>query len=189
MIPPLVSVQWLHDHLDNPGVVILNATQPHNQAGLSAGPDAAGIPGTRLVDLENDFSDPGNPLPHMLPAPAAFTQPCRRLGLHPNHHLVVYDNLGIYWSPRVWWMFTAMGHENISVLDGGLPAWTAAGYATEPARRDPFPAGTFTARSVPAAVSDARFVQDNLSTRRAVLIDARPEGRFNGQVPEPRQGL
>ncbi|KAI8610085.1 Rhodanese-like domain-containing protein [Chytriomyces sp. MP71] len=49
------------------------------------------------------------------------------LGILRTDHVVVYDTIGTHTSPRAWWILKAMGHQNVSVMDGGLPAWNQEG--------------------------------------------------------------
>jgi thiosulfate/3-mercaptopyruvate sulfurtransferase len=65
---------------------------------------------------------------------------------------VVYDRIGTYASPRAWWMFKAMGHGQIAVLDGGLPAWIEGGPALPAGRRAASRAGGLRRAAVPGAV-------------------------------------
>ena len=183
--PPLVDVAWLRDHLDAPGVVVLEAV-------VGTLPVASvRVPGARRADLDGELSDPGSPLPHMHPGAAALGEACRRLGVGADDHVVVYDSDGVYASARVRWLLTTAGHRHVSVLDGGLPAWLAAGLPTEPSDAPPADVrpGDFVAREAPAEVVDADEVQHLLDTGGAVLVDARSAGRFAGREPEPRPGL
>lgn len=66
-------------------------------------------------------------LPHMLPTPEIFADACSRLGISPDQHVVVYDSKGVFSAPRAAFTFKAFGHENVSVLDGGLPGWKKEG--------------------------------------------------------------
>src|SRR3546814_962646 len=80
------------------------------------------IPGAVFFDIDA-IKDPGSELPHMLPPPHIFSAKVRRLGLGDGLRLVIYDQRGIFSAPRVWWTFRAFGHEEVAVLDGGLPKW------------------------------------------------------------------
>lgn len=189
MIKPIVSAKWVNENSTNPDLIILDASQRNNKAGLKTEFDNIQIKGARFFDLENTFSHKDSSLPNMLPGPKTFESECRKLGLNKSSKIVVYDNLGIYSSPRVWWMFKAMGYENISVLDGGLPAWKKEGYATEHSQNRTFESGNFEANYNPEKVKDSQFVRDNIAKKVAVVVDARSANRFNGVAPEPRQGL
>lgn len=149
---------------------------------------AAHIPGARFFDIDK-ITDPPSGLPHMLPNADIFAAEMSRLGIGSDDHLVVYDQRGIFSAPRLWWMLRAFGHDDVQVLDGGLPAWIAAGGATESG--EPAPAGPahFTARFRPKMVRSLENMQNNLKTRQALVLDARSAARFNAAVPEPRPGM
>ena len=142
-VQKLVNPTWLAQHLDDPKVVILDASY---KAVNGAKPMQEGtqIRGARRFDIDY-FSDKQSDLPHMLPPAGEFEQKARALGINQDSHLVVYDDLGIYSSPRVWWMFKSMGHKKVSVLDGGLPKWVADGYPVEETKSGDFTAGVFSA--------------------------------------------
>lgn len=186
---PLVSPIWLNEHLHDADLVILDATIP--KIG-EVGPHPLAeicIPGARYFDLNGIFSDHATDLPHNLPSPEVFTQASRELGINANSRIVIYDHHGIYVSPRVWWMFRAMGHENVAVLDGGLPHWLAAGLPTTTKEPPVAKDGDFTARLNSDLVCDSAWVLQNLAHPVAKLVDARSSGRFCGTAPEPREGL
>ncbi|MEO9801627.1 MAG: sulfurtransferase [Reichenbachiella sp.] len=185
----IVRSEWLKKNLDDPNLIILDASPAGNQAGLTATFDGVGIPGTRIFDLKNSFSDPETDLPHMLPSIRQFERECRKLGINNSSKIIVYDHLGIYTSPRVWWMFRAMGHEQIAILDGGLPAWIAEEYETESFKNKVFVPGDFSANFSMRSVKSLTDIAKNLHTKDSILIDARSQERFNGLAPEPRKGL
>lgn len=189
MFGPLVPVEWLRENLNDPGLVILDASQKDNKAGLTSEFENIQIAGTRYFDLENDFSDKNSDLPNMLPSPGAFEQASQKLGINSQSKIVVYDSLGVYSSPRVWWMFKTMGHDEVAVLDGGLPAWVQEGGKVEPRQEKTFERGDFKAKHNLAGVKDKDDMINNLHTKTAVVLDARSYGRFSGEAPEPREGL
>jgi thiosulfate/3-mercaptopyruvate sulfurtransferase len=124
-----------------------------------------------------------------MPTPEVFETEVRALGVNQRSQIVVYDRIGIFSSPRAWWMFKAMGHDAVAVLDGGLPAWVAAGLPTESTPRPTVPTGDFVAKPRPSFFVDAEHVATALANPAAAVLDARSEGRFHGRDPEPRQGL
>jgi len=81
----------------------------------------------------------------MLPTPEQFARDAGALGIGDDDMVVVYDGAGIFSAPRVWWTLKAMGHDKVAVLDGGMPAWKAAGGALEKGPARPI-AVTFTPR-------------------------------------------
>ncbi len=189
MKEPLVSSEWLIENFKNPDIIILDTSQQKNISGLKTKFENIRIVGSRYFDIDNVFSDKENKLPHMLPKPKVFEEECRKLGLNINSKIIVYDNMGIYSSPRVWWMFKAMGHNDIAVLDGGLPDWMEKGFDIEQIEVKQYGYGNFEAEYNPELVKSADDIINNLKSNSAIVIDARSKGRFNGQTPEPREGV
>lgn len=188
----LVATDWLHQHLDHKELVLLDSSwhMPNvNRDGKSEWINER-IPGALFFDFDREICDRNSKLPHMMPSTADFQQAAQKLGIRQSSILVVYDSLGIFSSPRVWWMFKAMGFENIAVLDGGLPAWKAADFAIESGQPGAQPApGDFIACYQSALICDASEVLQATQSADHTIIDARPAGRFSGEIPEPRAGV
>jgi thiosulfate/3-mercaptopyruvate sulfurtransferase len=111
------------------------------------------------------------------------------MGIGDGMHVVAYDSEGLYSAARVWWMFRAMGHEEVRVLNGGLKKWKAEGRALEdgePRRRSE---RHFTATRNAELVRDVSDVKALIGSKAAQIVDARSAARFAGSVPEPRAGL
>lgn len=186
---PIVTVNWLVEHLHDPKLIILDASVPSKLAKTQPVSTEMRIPGARFFDFKHTFSDADSHLPNMMPSPKVFTQGVRRLGINKDSKIVVYDNLGIYNSPRAWWMFKTMGHDEVAVLDGGLPAWIDANHPVEPIEEETYDLGNFEAHFRPGFVRDAQYVLDHLNDPNVKVLDARSAGRFTGQTPEPREGM
>jgi thiosulfate/3-mercaptopyruvate sulfurtransferase len=189
MSDPLVSTEWLHERLGAPDVKILDATWylPGDERDPRAEYGMAHIPGAQFFDID-EICDLDSPLPHMLPSPVKFASRVKKMGLGDGSRIVVYDASGIFSAPRVWWMFRAMGHEDVVVLDGGLPKWIAEGRPIEdmaPATQERH----FTSRYTNDLVRDLDQVRKTLETGREQVVDARAAARFTGEAPEPRPGL
>ncbi|HZC15806.1 MAG TPA: rhodanese-like domain-containing protein, partial [Caulobacteraceae bacterium] len=129
---PMVSTAWLAERLGGPGLVVVDATwfMPGTPRDARAEHAERHVPGAVFFDID-EISDHTNRLPHMLPEPADFATHARRLGVEPDSDVVVYDALGLFSAPRVWWSFRAMGHAAVGVLNGGLPKWIAEGHPVE----------------------------------------------------------
>jgi thiosulfate/3-mercaptopyruvate sulfurtransferase len=187
---PLVAPDWLAARLHAPDIRILDATwflpsDPRDARALFA---EKRIPGAIFFDID-DIADTSSPLPHMLPSPEKFAARMRRLGVGDGARVVVYDAQGVFSAARVWWTFRVMGHEDVAVLDGGLPAWEAAGLPLEDGPPEPRGERHFTARFRADLVRDLADMRRAVETGRALILDARPPGRFAGKDPEPRPGL
>lgn len=186
-----VSVKWLSQHIYAPNLIVLDASLKKNQANLNPAHSDIQIKGARFFDLKNVFSNQDSALPNMMLSADLFSLECQRLGINKEDKIVVYDNLGIYSSPRVWWMFRLMGHENIVVLNGGLPAWLAVNAPTEPITKpfSTFKKGNFKANYQAHWIVNKSQVATNIDTQKALLVDARSRKRFLGKVAEPRENL
>tara|TARA_R110002051_G_scaffold227671_1_gene289937 strand:- start:1407 stop:2222 length:816 start_codon:yes stop_codon:yes gene_type:complete len=186
----LITVDWLNTHVNDPDLIILDTSLASTISGIISGIENTRIFGARFFDLKNDFSDKQGIYPITLPSPKDFQFACQRLGINRSSKIVVYDNLGIYWSPRVWWMFKTMGHDAIAVLDGGLPEWIVNGYQTKEINRsEKYPLGNFNAKFRSEMLANFDEVLENTKQSYAVVIDTRSADRFNGIIPEPRKGL
>lgn len=180
---PVVDTGWLSRHLGTPGLLVLDA---------SVGPyrrEVPAIPGARLFDLDGPLSAPDSPLPHTMPEPEQFQRELRLLGLGSTGTVIFYDNAGLYSAARGWWMLKAMGFDRAAVLDGGLPAWAAAGLPLQESAPGPAASGDFTPQPRPGMIVDSSAVLAALGTPTAAVLDARAADRFHGAAPEPRPGL
>ena len=182
----LVTVEWLAAHIGAPDLVVLESTKylpTDNKDGREAFLRAH-TPGARYFDLDL-ISDIESALPHMAPAAGRFARLVGELGVGDATRVVFYDQNATMWATRGWWMMGLFGHDNTTVLDGGLAAWQAAGHPTEAGEAiQPAPAN-FTPR---LRAERLRGITDMLETE-ALILDARSAVRFAGKAPEPRPGL
>jgi thiosulfate/3-mercaptopyruvate sulfurtransferase len=185
----LKSAEWVAGEIGKPGVAIVDGSfyLPAQKRDARAEYLAGHIPGAVFFDIDA-VADHSTELPHMLPGPKEFGQAVGALGIADTDTIVVYDGLGLFSAPRVWWTFRIFGARNVFILDGGLPAWKAAGYATETGDIKPA-ARSFTAEMDTYAVASVPDIQMALSDAAVQVVDARPAGRFAGRDPEPRSGL
>jgi thiosulfate/3-mercaptopyruvate sulfurtransferase len=186
----LVETDWLATHLDAPGLLVLDGSLhlPTSNRNAKAEYLASHIPGALFFDID-DISDKASPLPHMLPQPELFASRMKKMGIGDGMEIIAYDSEGLYSAARVWWMFRAMGHEGIRVLNGGLKKWKAEGRPLEdgaPRRRSE---RHFTAMLNAELVRDAGDIKALISSKAAQIVDARAAARFEGVAPEPRAGL
>ena len=185
----LVSVDWLRDHLAAPDVRVVDASwhMPDSGRDAQAEFEEAHIPGAVRFDID-DISDDRSELPHMMPPMEKFVSRIRKLGVGDGHRIVVYDAVGLFSAARVWWMFRYFGHADAAVLDGGLPAWRAAGGPIEDGPPSPRERH-FTPRVQSMLVKDVTDVAEALKLGAAQILDARSPQRFEGREPEPRPGV
>ncbi|HRK63360.1 MAG TPA: 3-mercaptopyruvate sulfurtransferase [Terricaulis sp.] len=188
---PMVSPDWLAERINAPDVRVIDATwfMPSDPRDAKALYAERRIPGAIYFDIDA-IADTSTGLPHMLPSPEHFASRMRKLGIGDGMRLVIYDNAGLFSAARVWWTFRAMGHDDVVVLDGGFPAWEAAGHPIETGPPQIRGERHFTARL------RADLIRDLADMRKLVdagggpaILDARPAPRFRGETAEPRAGL
>jgi thiosulfate/3-mercaptopyruvate sulfurtransferase len=186
---PIVSTEWLAEHLNAPDVRVADASWYLPQAGRDAKAEyaSAHIPSAVFFDID-DLSDEASALPHMLAPAPKFASRMRKLGLGDGNLIVVYDGAGIYSAPRAWWMLRAMGHEDVVVLDGGLPKWRREGRPLDDLVPVPQPRH-FTPRPNNAIVRDFAQVLEACERCSEQIVDARSAARFAGREQEPRPGV
>jgi thiosulfate/3-mercaptopyruvate sulfurtransferase len=185
----LVETAWLAEHLDAPDVRIVDASWYLPQEGRNAKAEflEAHIPGAVFFDID-EVCDKTTTLPHMLPQPEQFSAEARKLGLGDGSRIIVYDGAGLFSAARVWWMFRVFGHEDVAILNGGLPKWRREGRPLESGEPSPRPRH-FTARVNNALIRSLRQMMANLTTKAEQVADVRSPERFEGRVPEPRPGV
>ena len=141
--PWIVETDWLAQRLDAPDIVVVDASLHLPNTGRNAKAEylAEHIPGALFFDIE-DIADEESPLPHMLPSTIKFASRVKRMGIGDGVRVIAYDSVGLYSAARAWWMFRAMGHNDVAVLNGGLKKWKAEGRPVEdgePPRRTAAP--------------------------------------------------
>ena len=184
----LVSVNWLKANLNSENLIILDATIPKvgDKTTLIT---SECIPTTLFFDLKKDFSNTESAFPNTIPLTEQFQIHAKNLGINSDSIIVIYDQHGVYSSPRAWWLFKLMGHKNVYVLDGGIKNWKANGFDTNTKYSLSQNKGNFKVNYNSALYSSNQNVLENISNSKSLTIDARSPKRFEAQVEEPRLGL
>lgn len=185
---PLISTAWLHENLDQPNLVVIDCSWylPVHDRNAKNEYELGHIKGAQFLDFEG-ISDKVSHLPHMLPKAVDFAKSVEAIGVSDNSLIVLYDGMGVFSSPRMWWMFLIFGAKNIRILNGGLPAWKAMGYKTTTLVKHPH-AAQFSAVLNENLLAEMNDIYTAIKKGNQI-IDARPSGRFSGRDPEPRAGL
>jgi len=182
---PLVTTNWLENHLGEPDLKIVDASWHMPASGRNGREEyrARHLPGAVFLDVDA-LSDAANPAPHMLPAPDEFGRAMAALGIGRGDRIVVYDNSPIHTAARGWFMLRHFGARNVAILDGGISKWLAEGRPTEAGEPE-------THRADFAAEPQAEIVSKEqiLAGIDTPLLDARGRPRFEGSQAEPRPGL
>jgi thiosulfate/3-mercaptopyruvate sulfurtransferase len=178
---PLIAAEDLASRLADPNLRVADVRWYLGQPGEGRRRYEAGhVAGAIFVDIDTDLTARSGPGRHPLPDPAAFAERMSELGIGDEHDVVVYDDAGGTVAARLWWMLDVLGHERVAVLDGGLPAWEAAGL---PLTAD-VPSYRPVRFTVPAGGWPRTVTRGELKQRlgRAVVLDARAGARYRGDV-------
>ncbi|WP_104127008.1 sulfurtransferase [Cryobacterium sp. Y57] len=196
---PVVSTQWLADHLGSDHLVILDATVlalapsdsgPRYLSGRDDYLTKGHIPGAVFADLFDVFSDPAGEFDFSRPSADLFEAAAASVGIDNTTTVVVYDAVVGQWAARIWWLFRAFGYDNVAVLDGGLTKWHAETRPFATGGTRPQVVGGFTATPRPELWVDKSFVESIIAgTADAALVCSVPPAEFAGTAgSRPRVG-
>ncbi len=185
----LVTADWLSEHTDDPGLVVLDCTvglKPGGSDGFESisgrgAYDAGHIPSAGFADLLSDLSDTTSHMEFALPAPDRFCSAIGELGVGDNSWVVLYDTSFSVWAARVWWMLKWVGFDRAALLDGGMGGWKSAGHpvSTEPVHRPP---RVLTPNPRPELIAEADEVLAAVGNATVTLVDTLPEEHFSGET-------
>ncbi|GAA4260124.1 sulfurtransferase [Dietzia aurantiaca] len=189
MTPLSVSPRWLHDHLNDDHLVVVDATNhlpvptdgPYVPESGAQTYRAEHIPGALFADLLGDFADPAAAEPWTAPDHERFAAAAGALGIGDGATVVVYDQHDGFWATRFWWHLRYEGFDQVTVLDGGLPAWKAAGFEVTDVVPEPTPR-TFTGTRRPGLIRSTDEVAANLDDEGTVLVNVLDEATYRGEV-------
>jgi thiosulfate/3-mercaptopyruvate sulfurtransferase len=190
LVSPIVSTQWLADHLGADKLVIVDATvnaasAPHS--GYVSGHEQfvlnGHIPGAQFADLLDEFSDPDGRFPFTKPGQAQFEAAAGSVGIDNQTTVIVYDTSVGQWASRIWWLFRTWGYDNVAVLDGGFSKWQAEGRLSEIGHIAGNPA-SFTAHERAELWADKALVGQILAGEvSAGLVCGSPPKDYSGEEP------
>ncbi|MHA7966305.1 sulfurtransferase [Paenibacillus sp. CAU 1782] len=180
----IMSLQELHDSLDEPNVVVVDCRFVMGQP--DAGREqykASHIPGAVYLDLEKDLSAPigehgGR---HPLPDIVELTMALSRVGIGNESQVIAYDDQGGAMASRLWWLLNYLGHEAVAVLDEGYTAWVNAGYSVS-AELGTVQPTKFLAVVEHSILMEMDELRERLDDERLTLIDSREAPRYRGEV-------
>ena len=189
---PLVTTDWLAEHLEDPGLRVVDIRGYVKKRDVGGGRqeaeylaareeyDEAHLPGAVYIDWTRDIVDPEDPVPVQIAPPERFAGLMSSLGIGDETRVVVYDHAGGQFATRLWWALTYYGHDEVRVLDGGWKKWTAEGRPATAEVPDPAPA-SFTPKPRYGWRAEAGGVLA-AGEKGAFLLDARDEGQYTGRV-------
>ena len=185
----LIEIDWLKKNINNPKIKIIDGTWHMPASGVNAIEifKEKHIPNAIFVDLE-EISEPNSELPHMMPNEDFFSERISNLGISNNDHLIIYDMYGIFSAARIWFMFKAFGHDKVSILNGGFPAWMESnGKISNEINK--LKLTNYKANLNKSLIVSYKDVLDNISKNNFQVLDARSPERFSGISDEPRPGM
>jgi thiosulfate/3-mercaptopyruvate sulfurtransferase len=192
----LVSATELASELGDPDLRVLDGTVlldfppdggPPTVTSGRAGYDAGHVPGAAFADLITDLSDPDSGLPFTIPSPERFAAGIGALGVEDGTRVVVYDASNTAWATRLWWLLRYFGFDDVRVLDGGLPAWKAAGgeLSTEPSA---YPPATFAPHPRPELLASTDDVLEASADGATCVVNALDDAFYRaGRIPGSSQ--
>lgn len=186
----LIEVDTLHRLIKENTVTVLFTSMDNPVNSVTTKKDPIFIPGAMFFDFENVFVNKQHTCSNMLPSIQEFASKLSNMGISNDSKIVVYDNQGLFSSPRGWWMLKAVGHQHVSVLNGGLRAWINANLPTVNTLCSLAPANVnYIARSTYMNVVSKSELQKQFSESNVKVMDARGKKRFEGTEPDPRAGV
>lgn len=192
-LDPLVQTCWLHEHLQDENLRVVDIRGYVKKTDLGDGRqraeylpareeyDDAHIPGAVYVDWTRDIVDPVAGVPAQIAPPQRFAELMESLGIGDETRVVVYDHTGGQFATRLWWALTYYGHEKVSVLDGGWNKWAAEGLPTTGEVPKPGPA-MFTAEPRLEWRTDAEGVLAASGDSAPLILDARDREQYTGEI-------
>jgi len=182
----IIDCQTLNNHLEDDNWRVFDCRFSLSDPGAGQLEYEKGhIPRAIFADLEKDLSSEKTRMSgrHPLPRVEDFIRTVEEWGVHPDSQVIVYDDAGGVFAGRLWWMFRWIGHKNVAVLDGGLPAWELSGLPVTNSFQsvESLTTGTYQAQLVDELVVSTTDIENNLTAREFTLLDARGPERFSGE--------
>lgn len=186
MPTPLVDIHWVKAHLESSEMVLLDCRFALNDPEQGRRAYKSGhLPGAFYLDLNQDLSGPvqSHGGRHPLPDLETFVETLVALGItsNPATPVVAYDATKGAFAARLWWLLRYLGHEAVAILDGGFPAWQAAGYALTQDIPELPHNGQFTPCIQTDWVVNREVVMQLQADEGTVLVDARSPERYRGE--------
>ena len=184
----LVDAKWLNMRLEQTNLVIFDAGMLRPSATGEYSPKAI-LPKAQRFDIKKELADTSNPLPNTLCSAEQFTQVMQKAGVNTDSLVVVYEDQPLFSAARAWWMFKAMGFDNVKVLSGGLAKWLEQSYPVQSGYTQPSARGNFIAQYQSGYFISKHEVLSAIEDADTVILDARAYDRFTGKSKEPRAGM
>ena len=185
----IVSTNWVFKNINKKRLLIFDCSWhlPSENINASKYFLKCHINKSLFFDIDK-ISNQKSQFPHMAPKQNFFENKVRNLGVNSDSIIVVYDTIGIYSSPRVWWLFKYFGHDKVFVMDGGLKKWIKEKKPITKKIINP-KKGNFKGKLNKSLKVNYKFILKNILNKNITILDARSSERFFGIVKEPRKEL
>ena len=185
----LVDTDWLEKNINKVKVIDCSWHMPTENRNPEEEFKKEHIPSAIFFNLDKNSKNDTD-LPHMLPATNEWNKIVSNLGISKEDHIIIYDNSNVISSCRCWYNFIYFGHDPklISVLDGGFRKWKQENKKTSN-EIIKFLKTEYMGQELTSLVKDKAKINNNISKKEFVVIDARSKERFEGKVPDPRKNV
>ncbi len=189
----LVETTWLAKHLQDPDLRIVDmrgyvrtvehdGVQEAHYAGAREEYEQSHIPGAVYIDWTSDIVDLDDAIKAQIAPAERFAQMMGRVGIGDQHLVVAYDaHPASQFATRLWWALKYYGHDQVVVLNGGLPKWQRENLPLNDTILM-YPHATFSPVVQPELRATAEDVLKLLDQRDVALVDARDRGQFAGAI-------
>ncbi len=191
----LVSTTWLEEHLLEPNVRVVDirgyvktvdagtgdGKQVSQYVGARDEYDISHVPGAVFVDWTADITDPDDPVPAQIAAPARFAAAMEAIGIGDDSDVVVVDHTGGHFATRLWWALNYYGHPAVAVLDGGMNKWLAESLPVTDEAPE-LPSAHFTPNANTASRYTVDDVMGAISNPGILIVDARDPNQYSGEI-------
>ena len=189
----LVETSWLAEHLHDPHVRIVDmrgyvktverdGVQDALYVGAREEYEQGHIPGALYIDWSHDIIDPDDTVEAQVAPAGRFAEVMGQLGIGDQHLVIVYDaHPTSQFATRLWWALNYYGHDQVVLLNGGLPKWKNEHRPLE-TTVPTYPLATFTATARSQWRATADDVLAFIGKQDVTLLDARDTGQYSGQI-------
>ncbi|RKZ65232.1 MAG: sulfurtransferase [Gammaproteobacteria bacterium] len=193
---PLVSTDWLEEHLGESGLRIYDVTlyvEYKGDTGESFGGynldsetprkewEQVHLPDSDFIDINAELFDSNNSIPFMMPTPEAFAAAIAAHGVADGTAVVLFSKGCQMWATRVWWMLRSIGFDNVTILDGGWEKWQSEGRPTDSDACN-YPTGNLSVNPRPEMWVDKHKMLEAIEKGNPTMVNALPPEVYTGEL-------
>ena len=185
----LVETEWLEKNINKVKIIDCSWHMPHVKRDGFKEYKNRHIPNAIFFDLD-DNSKNDTTLPHMLVEIRDWEEIVSKMGIKKDDEIIIYDNSDVISSCRCWFNFIYFGHDPklIHVLNGGFKKWLKEKRKVTSDLPN-IKKTSYRGIEKKELVKNKILIDNNIQLKKFKVIDARSKERFEGKIPEPREGL